>query len=112
MAVRWLLLEDDVDLRDSMTELLARSVGVVCVCVDSVDELRAQAADALDTDLAVLDINLGPDQPSGVDAYEWLREQGYRGRIVFMTGHASRHPLVEQANRLEGAVVLAKPVSF
>ena len=112
MATRVFLLEDDDDLRESMSELLARGAGAECVGLRSVEDLREQEAEVLRTDLAVLDINLGPGQPSGIDAYHWLKEQRYRGRIVFMTGHATRHPLVEAARQLHGAVVLAKPVSF
>jgi FixJ family two-component response regulator len=61
-------------------------------------------------DSAILDINLGPGQPSGIDAYKWLRNNGYRGRIAFLTGHAGTHPLVIEATRIGDAEIFSKPV--
>jgi FixJ family two-component response regulator len=71
-------------------------------------ELRGQKAVLEQCETVILDINLGPGEPSGLDVYRWLREQGFAGRIVFLTGHAADHPLVSQAYRL-GAHVLQKP---
>ena len=76
------------------------------------DQLKDAAQEALRSELALLDINLGLGQPSGIDAYNWLRERSYQGRIVFVTGHAFGHPLVDEARRIGGAAVLAKPVPF
>ena len=45
---------------------------------------------------------------SGLDAYRWLRQFGFRGEVVFLTGHAAHHPLVEQARALGKAKVLAQ----
>ena len=58
----------------------------------------------------ILDINLGPDRRSGIDAYAWLRRQGYKGRIVFLTGHANNHPLVVEAQRIGDAEIYSKPI--
>ena len=78
--------------------------------VASYKELVALGNKVLACDAAVLDINLGPSQPSGIDAYEWLRNQGYTGRIVFLTGHASTHPLVIQAQTIGDAEIFSKPI--
>jgi FixJ family two-component response regulator len=59
--------------------------------------------------MAFLDINLGPAQPSGVDAYRWLRDKGFNKPIFFLTGHASTYPLVAEAELLGDAKVLSKP---
>ena len=32
------------------------------------------------------------------------------GRIVFLTGHASTHPLVVEANRMGDAEIFSKPI--
>lgn len=111
MPGRVLVLEDDDDLREILGQLLEDLGGSPPVLAKGVASLIASGTEALATSVAILDINLGPHQPNGLDAYTWLRERGYAGRIVFLTGHASAHPLVERAGQLDGARVVAKPVT-
>ena len=103
-----LLLDDDDDLREAIADLLGL-FGARCVAMPSLRALVDAQAAALGCTLAILDVNLGDGQPSGVEAYEWLRGQGFAGRIVFLTGHAASHPAVARAARL-GVRVLAKPI--
>lgn len=103
------LLDDDADLLEALGELLQLD-GCRCLLVQSVDELKALGKQALDADVAVLDINLGMGQPSGIDAYDWLMSQGFGGRLLFLTGHAHAHPLVARAEKLHRATVLDKPM--
>jgi FixJ family two-component response regulator len=110
MADEILILDDDPDLLEALSELIALAFGRDCRVARNVDELIALAAAAPRAALAILDINLGPSQPSGVDAYLWLRDHGFPGRIVFLTGHALSHPLVLHAQRLGDACVLQKPI--
>jgi ActR/RegA family two-component response regulator len=110
MAGDILLLDDDDDLLDSLSELIDVVCSRECMRARSMVELVAARESALASSLAILDVNLGPGKPSGLDAYRWLRSQGYRGRIVFLTGHARSHPLVEEAYRLDDARVLSKPL--
>lgn len=105
---RILLLDDDDDLRDALGDLLAL-FGAGCLSLPSLAALMASELEALACRLAILDVNLGDGQPSGVDAYEWLRARAFAGRIVFLTGHAASHPAVANAASL-GVRVLAKPV--
>jgi response regulator of citrate/malate metabolism len=112
MGTRVVVLEDDDDLRETMAEFLGLSTGADCVGAASVADLKAHSTDVLNSNLALLDINLGANEPSGIDAYRWLRENGYTGRIVFLTGHAGGHPLVDEARRVGGAALLIKPVPF
>ncbi len=107
---RVLLLEDDDDLREVMRDLLRFGCRASCVECGSYDELVTHPDEALACDLALLDVNLGPDSPSGIDAYRWLRDHAFHGRIRFLTGHARTHPLVEEACRIADAVVLEKPI--
>jgi FixJ family two-component response regulator len=44
-----------------------------------------------------------------VEVSRWLREHGFRGRIIFLTGHAAYNPDVLAA-KATGALVLEKPV--
>jgi DNA-binding response OmpR family regulator len=105
-----LVLEDDNDLRGLLCELLVASGAESCVSAASFDAMVRQEAQVLECGLALLDVNLGAGEKSGLDAYHWLREHGFGGRIVFLTGHARHHPLVRQARELTQARVLSKPV--
>ncbi len=104
-----LLLDDDADLRETMRDVI-RLEGRECLGVGTFAELVELGDRIFDSSLAILDINLGPASPSGVDAYQWLRERGFEGRIVFLTGHARTHPRVDEAHRLGDARVLQKPI--
>lgn len=107
---RVLVLEDDDDLRSLLCDLLVSSGAKACVSANSLDAMVRQKEQVLGCELALLDVNLGSRAPSGLDAYRWLLENGFTGRIVFLTGHASHHPLVRQAHALTHARVLSKPV--
>src|SRR5262249_22772584 len=89
------LIDDDEDLRASIADLV-ESCGKRCLAVGSLAELVDHRAAALACELAIVDVNLGAAKPSGIDAYEWLRGEGFDGRIVFLTGHAPSHPLVSR----------------
>jgi ActR/RegA family two-component response regulator len=102
------LLDDDTDLLEILSELLQER-GCRCLLARSVEELKA-LPEVLTADVAVLDINLGSGQPSGIDAYDWLLSQDFAGRLLFLTGHAHAHPLVARAERLNRANVLDKPL--
>ena len=103
------LLDDDVDLLEILAELLQER-GCRCLLAHSLDELKALGPEVLAADVAILDINLGAGQPSGIDAYDWLLSQNFVGRLLFLTGHAHSHPLVARAERLNRAIVLDKPL--
>jgi DNA-binding response OmpR family regulator len=106
-----LIVDDDRDLRETLAEVVAM-FGGRAITVSSVAELEAVAPDAGALDLAILDVNLGPGVPSGVDAYRWLRTHRFTGRVLFLTGHARSHPLVSEVTRMDGVRVQAKPISF
>jgi FixJ family two-component response regulator len=104
-----LFLDDDNDLREVATDLFGL-LGHTALGVASYDELVSLGERALKARVAVLDINLGADRPSGIDAYRWLRDQGFEGAVVFLTGHAPNHPLVAEAVRIGRARVMQKPI--
>ena len=107
-----LFLDDDDDLRSTFADLVKTIYARECHGIGSYRELIALGEQALHCGVAILDINLGPEAPSGIDSYGWLRKHGFHGRIVFLTGHAATHPLVEEAKRLGDAEVIGKPVSL
>ena len=111
MAGTVLLLEDDADQLEMLALALSLVCGRECVRARSYDELVKEGNAALGSTVALLDVNLGPQQRSGIDAYHWLREQKYAGRICFLTGHARSHPLVAQALAAGDAQLVEKPIS-
>jgi FixJ family two-component response regulator len=108
--MRAVLLDDDADLLDSLAELL-ETFGWASLKAASVEALRALGEAVLSADVAILDVNLGPARPSGLDAFDWLQGNGFAGRIFFLTGHARSHPLVSRAHERGVAVVLEKPLT-
>jgi ActR/RegA family two-component response regulator len=104
-----LFLDDDADLRQAMTEL-AVVLGHQCVALASYAQLVALGDRVSTFRIAVLDINLGADVPSGIDAFRWLQDRRFEGRILFLTGHGLSHPMVAEASRLGVARVLQKPI--
>lgn len=104
-----LILEDDADCRELLGEILKLGEHS-CVEAGTLAELERREPEVLACDLAMIDINLGPGQPSGVDACRWLLAHGFHGKIVFLTGHADTHPLVTEAARVANASVLTKPI--
>ncbi len=102
-----LLVDDDEDLVEMFGLLFTRH-GISHRRAHTLAEVKALGPDLGDVTTAILDVNLGPHQPSGVDVAVWLRER-YAMRIVFITGHAPEHPLVRAASGEHGEV-LEKPV--
>jgi FixJ family two-component response regulator len=107
-----LVLDDDQDLRETLSEWLGATCGVQSVIAASLDEIQQKQDAVLGCFLAFLDINLGAGKPSGLDAHRWLRERGFKGRIAFLTGHAQSHPHAIAAAQLTDSQVLAKPVEL
>jgi FixJ family two-component response regulator len=108
---RVVFLDDDDDLRQAFAEMVDVFTTSECLCMGSFDELVRHRDRVLDAKLAILDVNLGSGVPSGLDAYRWLRRQGFTGAIVFLTGHAASQPLVVEARRLGDARVFEKPLA-
>jgi DNA-binding response OmpR family regulator len=106
-----LLVDDDTDLRAVLCDLFD-CYGARCTGVGSLGEMKNLLADGrLSFDLVILDVNLGAGQPTGVDAYRWLRERSFSGQVVFLTGHGRSIPGVAEAHAL-GVKVLEKPVAI
>ena len=112
IVAKVLIVDDDVDLRDMLKELFELLEDTSCVAVGSLAELEKVREEAMECSLAILDINLGANEPSGIDVFEWLRKAGFRGKVAFVTGHGASHPLVRRA-ALEGGVnVYKKPMEI
>ncbi len=107
-----LILDDDYDLRTTLSDMLHVMCDAECVVVPDVQAMIDAGDDALACEVAFVDVNLGAGQPSGLDAYNWLVDHGYHGRIVFLTGHARAQTMVDEAVRTGAAQVIQKPASL
>ena len=92
-----------------MSVLMKSMLGVECICLKDVRELKKRSKDVLGAQAAILDINLGPNVLDGVDAFNWLMSHGFEGKVLFLTGHARTNPQVDLAQKT-GTEVLEKPV--
>src|SRR6478735_3613293 len=102
-------LDDNEDLRELMRILIEAALGVECKCFGSLMEFEIHSGEVLRAKVAILDINLGPNVPDGVAAFNWLRDHGFQGKVLFFTGHARTNPQVAQAAE-KGAEILEKPL--
>jgi len=95
-----LYLEDNDDLRELVVELVTVVLQRRCVGVGSYEGLVGLGEEALRCSVAILDINLGPDRRSGIDAYTWLRDTGF---TVGCFGASVKLPELGSARRRRGA---------
>lgn len=106
-----LLVDDSLDLLNLLKITVELHCGCRAVTASKFSEVKSQSKDVFTCRLAILDINLGHNEPNGVDVYLWLRTNGFSGTIAFLTGHAANHPLVAEAAKLGDARVFNKPLS-
>ena len=102
-------LEDNEELREVLSEVTKSELGEEALSFACFEQLAARRNEVLETKMAILDINLGADQASGVEVFHWLKEQGYAGKICFLTGHGRSHPMVQAACDI-GAEIWSKPM--
>lgn len=108
-----LVMDDDIDLLEVLQETLVTLCKVEqVVTATSMDSVQQQKEKILDCKLAILDVNLGAERPSGVNVAQWLRDNGFTGQIVFLTGHAASDPEVLAATRMPNTKVVAKPIGL
>ena len=108
-----LVMDDDIDLLEVLQETLVTLCKVdKVITATSMDAVQQQKDKILNCELAILDVNLGAERPSGVNVAEWLRANGFKGKIVFLTGHAISDPEVLAATRMPNTKVVAKPIGL
>jgi DNA-binding response OmpR family regulator len=107
-----LIVDDDEDLRETVSDVFGLAGVERRVLAASLADVKRQTEAALGTALAILDVNLGEGQPTGVDVSHWLRERGFKGIIVFLTGHAAADARVAAAAAVPNTRVMSKPISF
>ncbi len=112
MVKHAVILEDDDNLREVFEEWLSLIYSIRVTSFNSFHSMIEREADVIGCDVAFLDIYLGPRNPTGIEAYHWLKEKGFNGKIVFFTGHGRFDPLVQRAMKLYGVEILTKPARF
>jgi FixJ family two-component response regulator len=105
---RIFILDDDLDVCQSVGDIVGM-LGLDPRLSQSYADMVSRAGEVLACERALVDINLGARQPSGIDACRWLRDNGFARPVVFMTGHAADHPLVKQALTSGPSQLLRKP---
>jgi FixJ family two-component response regulator len=106
-----LIIDDDEDLRLAVADLVEAASDRHVLGAADLEQLVALGPRALECGLAIVDVNLGPSKASGLDVLRWLRQNGYQGRIVFLTGHGRGNPQVDQARHAGDVQVLSKPIA-
>ncbi len=108
--MRWVAyLDDNEMLRQLVQELVESVLGVRCLTAGTLDDFKNIILSEPPVSLAILDINLGVAQPTGIDAFHWLRAQGMQEPIFFLTGYSESDPLVKDAGKL-GVPIFEKPM--
>ena len=108
-AARIVFLDDSEDLRELLPILIKSLLGEECRSFGNLKEFEDHMEEVLLARVVILDINLGPNVPDGVDAFHWLMKHGFQGKVLFFTGHARSNPQVALAER-SGVAILEKPV--
>ena len=103
-----LVVDDDEDLLE-LIGMLFTHAGISCASARSFEAVQEMAPRLADFDVALVDVNLGAGQPTGLDVSKFLRASRFRGRTVFLTGHAKDDPLLAGA-LAPGDEILEKPV--
>jgi FixJ family two-component response regulator len=106
------VVDDDEDLRDAVLGLVTMLMHGPGLALPGLAGMIANEAAVLHSKLVILDINLGPGKPSGVEAFRWLKSRSFGGHIVFLTGHARSQPLVVEACAVGEAKVYQKPIGI
>ena len=104
-------MDDDEDLCQAISRLIHTLSGTQAVSAISLLEVKKLGDDLSHFQFAFLDMNLGLNQPNGIDVYHWLQAHRFIGKFIFFTGHARSHPLLVEAARLANIEILEKPVS-
>jgi len=103
-------LDDSQELLEVMKVFAETSCNSQAILASNFDDMFTQAEAILKCDMAFIDINLGIHQPSGVQAYRWMRSLGYNKAVFFLTGHSVDSEEAREALTFDKAKVLRKPI--
>lgn len=104
-----LLLDDNKELCKLMEKMFATHGATDVSSFHSCAEVESLGPNGINYDLAFLDVNLGINARSGIDAFNWLVANGFKGKIVFLTGHARSYPFLKKTLNYPNVQLLEKP---
>jgi DNA-binding response OmpR family regulator len=104
-ARRVLIIDDNKDLADGLSELLEIHGHETDVALTGGAGVEAACNATYD----VIFIDIGLPDTTGVDCAKRIREGGSRARIVFMTGYCARE-IPAQISKLGDTQLLMKPI--
>lgn len=107
-----LVLDDNPDMCQLMKEVLEDFTDVEVKLAHSYEEVVGHLSGINQIDLAFLDVNLGLNARTGIDVYQWLKDNQFTGKIIFFTGHAGTYPLLTELIKLPQVYLLEKPVNI
>ena len=107
-----LLLDDNKELCMLMTTMFKELGNHEIRCFHSYADVTALKPQELNFDIAFLDVNLGVNVPTGIDVFDWIMKNGYKGRVVFFTGHARSYPLLKKSMEYPNIQLLEKPADI
>lgn len=109
MPPKVIFLDDNQELRQLLQDIVEARLQIPCAGFGDVPTLKLNGPSVFNSQVIILDIELGFKQASGLEAYTWLLENNYKGHIFFLTGHGHTNPLVQKAVQL-GATIWEKPI--
>lgn len=104
-------LDDSEDYLDVMKVFVQAACNYEAITCTNIENMQDRMEEILKSEMAFLDINLGVNQPSGVQAYRWLRSHGYTKPVFFLTGHGKDSNENKQASIFEEVRVIQKPIA-
>lgn len=107
MRPRVLLVEDELDTRESLTRSLSRA-GYECVAAATAEEALSALARSATVDVCVLDVRLGADEEAGLDLIPAVRRASHEAPVIVVTAFADLDK-VKRALNLGAAYFLEKP---
>lgn len=104
-------LDDSEEYLDVMKVFVQAACNCEAITCSNIESMQDQIEAILKSEMAFLDINLGLNQPSGIQAYRWLKSQGYNKPVFFLTGHAKDSDEAKQAQVFDDVRVIQKPIA-
>lgn len=104
---RALLVEDEVDARESLARSLVRA-GYECLTAATAEEALRVLATAPAVDVCILDVRLGADENAGIQLIPAVRSATHEAPIIVVTAFADLDK-VKRALNLGAAYFIEKP---
>jgi DNA-binding response OmpR family regulator len=102
---RILVIDDNEDLADGLSELMELHKHEVDVVLTGGDGVRAAGRKSYD----IIFVDIGLPDINGVECARMIKEGGSSAKIVLMTGYSAQD-IPAQVNELDNTELLTKPI--